>query len=121
MSFISRFIARWRRLTASGEIDRDPRRSFVRQIELEREGRRAASAGIPRESSPYPIGSFGWQHWTFGHDLELAPRMIRRDGTPVAVSTETQATWPNDYLLRYPDGRVTEADGRPAVITPSSL
>lgn len=96
-------------------------RSFSRQMQLEDEGRAAGFACRTRESVPYPEGTFEWNHWIFGYDGAVTPRYIFPDGRLVMVSTVATAIdlASPDWLLKYPDGRVTDQQGNPTTIARS--
>lgn len=113
--FIRRFLSR-------GISSLPPQRPMFptlnQQIAWESQGAQAGRIGKSRSDCPYMAGTAGWNHWIFGYDNATSPVAIGFDGTMIMSSTSSEARPPADYLLKYPDGRITTRDGKSVSIMP---
>jgi ribosome modulation factor len=92
-------------------LPRDLKPTFERQIAWESEGKTAGLGKKSREVCPYEIGTSAANHWLHGYMKATTPVMVSTDGHPIFVSTSPDARVPEDYWLKYPDGRITTKDG----------
>jgi ribosome modulation factor len=112
MNWIKRTIGRITGRAPAPAPPTDLKPTFARQMAWESEGMAAGFGGKSSEDCPYDAGTSAASHWLYGLMKATSPIMLNTNGDPILVSTSHDVQLPENYLLKYPDGRITTKDGK---------